>query len=436
MEADIVSGMSALHACRLVPAVTAAVWVGVMPASVAAATLRPGFTETVVASGIARPTAMAFAPDGRLFICEQGGRLRVVKDDVLLSTPFLTVTVNSAGERGLLGVAVDPNFQINRYIYVYYTATTPFLHNRVSRFTANGDVAQPGSEFVILELDPLTSATNHNGGGLHFGLDGFLYVGVGENAIPAYAQSLNNRLGKILRIGTDGSIPANPFDGLATGANRAIWALGLRNPFTFAIDLYSGRMLINDVGASAWEEINEGFAGANYGWPEVEGPASDGRFSGPVHAYPHGSGVCAISGGAFYPPVPTQFPAEYAGDYFFADFCGGWIRQFDVTSGIQPGDFASGIVSPVDLRVGADGSLYYLARGSGTNTGAAVRISFSGADTSPGGRRAVRRAPRTIDPVRRPPVSCGEPPEAGCGGADVPAPPPGAPRAIRRPRQP
>jgi glucose/arabinose dehydrogenase len=405
-----------------------------MPANVAAATVRPGFTETVVASGIARPTAMAFTPDGRLFVTEQGGRLRVVKNDALLSTPFLTVTVNSAGERGLLGVAVDPNFQVNQYIYVYYTATTPFLHNRVSRFAAQGDVAQPGSEVVILELDPLTSATNHNGGGLHFGLDGFLYIGVGENANPANAQSLNNRLGKILRIGADGSIPANPFDGLAVGANRAIWALGLRNPFTFAIDPYSGRMLINDVGASSWEEINEGFGGANYGWPEVEGPASDGRFADPIHAYPHGGGVCAISGGTFYPPVPAQFPAEYAGDYFFADFCAGWIRRLDLASGIQPGDFASGIVAPVDLRVGPDGGLYYLARGTGTNTGAVVRIAFTGGDAPPAGRSAVRRPPGAGDPVRTPAASCIDPATDQCTGGDAPAPPSGARRAVRRPR--
>ena len=112
---------------------------------------------------------MQFAPDGRLFVCEQGGRLRVIKNGALLPTPFVTLTVNSAGERGLLGVAFDPAFATNHFVYVYYTATTPTMHNRISRFTANGDVAVAGSEVVILELDNLSSATNHNGGALAFG---------------------------------------------------------------------------------------------------------------------------------------------------------------------------------------------------------------------------------------------------------------------------
>ena len=111
----------------------------------AAATLPPGFTETQVATGLSSPTAMAFAPDGRLFICQQGGKLRVVKDGVLLPASFLTVPVNSNGERGLLGVTFDPAFATNGFVYVYYTATSPAIHNRVSRFTASGDVAVAGS---------------------------------------------------------------------------------------------------------------------------------------------------------------------------------------------------------------------------------------------------------------------------------------------------
>jgi glucose/arabinose dehydrogenase len=114
-------------------------------------TLPAGFSATLVASGLASPTAMQFAPDGRLFVAEQGGRLRVIKDGALLTTPFLTVTVSSVGERGLLGVAFDPDFSTNHYVYVYYTATSPAIHNRISRFTANGDVAVAGSELVLLE---------------------------------------------------------------------------------------------------------------------------------------------------------------------------------------------------------------------------------------------------------------------------------------------
>src|SRR3712207_797005 len=119
----------------------------------AAATVPAGFSEKLVASGLTSPTAMQFAPDGRLFVAEQTGRLRVIKDGVLLPTPFVTLTVNASGERGLLGVAFDPGFATNRFVYVYYTATTPTLHNRISRFTANGDTAVAGSEAIILELD-------------------------------------------------------------------------------------------------------------------------------------------------------------------------------------------------------------------------------------------------------------------------------------------
>ena len=249
-------------------------------------------------------------PTGASSSAEQGGRLRVIKNGALLATPFVTLTVNSSGERGLLGVTFDPDFATNNFVYVYYTATTPNVHNRISRFTANGDVAVAGSEVVILDLNPLSGATNHNGGAIHFGEDGKLYAAVGDNANGANAQTLANLLGKILRINADGSIPTdNPFYGQAAGVNRAIWALGLRNPYTFSIEPVTGRMFINDVGQNTWEEINEGVAGSNYGWPDTEGPTSDPRFDPPVYAYQHGAGTptgCAITGGAFYNPQDSS----------------------------------------------------------------------------------------------------------------------------------
>ena len=341
-----------------------------------AANLPTGFTEVQVGGNLSGSlTAMAFAPDGRLFVCQQGGQLRVIKNGVLLSTPFVSLTVDSSGERGLLGIAFDPNFTTNHYLYVYYTVATSPIHNRVSRFTAASDTAAPGSEIVILNLDNLSSATNHNGGAIHFGPDGKLYIGVGENANGANAQSLSNLLGKMLRINADGTIPPdNPFYNTATGNNRAIWALGLRNPFTFAFQPGTTRLFINDVGESTYEEINDGIAGSNYGWPITEGPTSNSAFRGPIYFYGHGTSNvtgCAIVGAAFYnPPVP-QFPSSYTGKYFFADLCNGWIRVFDPSAGTATG-FATGIVNPVDLHVGSDGALYYLARGSG---GQVFRIS-------------------------------------------------------------
>jgi len=265
-----------------------------------AATLPTGFTETQVATGLSNATAMEFAPDGRLFVCQQSGELRVIKNGILLSTPFLSLAVDSSGERGLLGVAFDPNFPTNKFVYVYYTnGTSSPRHNQVSRFTANGDVAVANSEVVILTLDNLSSATNHNGGAIHFGPDGKLYVAVGENANGANSQTLSNRLGKILRINSDGSIPAdNPFFNTAAGLNKSIWSLGLRNPFTFAFQQNTSRMFINDVGQSTWEEINDGIAGSNYGWPTTEGPTTNPSFRAPIFAYgrsPSDTGGCAIT---------------------------------------------------------------------------------------------------------------------------------------------
>ena len=346
-----------------------------------AATVPSGFTESQVAGGLANPTAMAFAPDGRLFVCLQGGQLRVIKNGSLLATPFLTVSVDANGERGLLGVAFDPAFSTNGYVYVYYTATSP-IHNRVSRFTANGDVAVPGSETVILELENL-GATNHNGGALHFGDDGKLYVATGENAVSSNSQTLANRLGKILRINSDGSIPTdNPFYLQASGQNRAIWVLGLRNPFTFAFQPVSGRMFINDVGQNTYEEINDGIAASNYGWPDSEGPPPPTfpNHRGPIYYYTHSGPAptgCAITGGAFYNPDVAQFPSEYVGTYFFADYCSGWIYKLDPGNGNAVSPFASGIAAPVDLQLGLDGSLYYLARGSGSG-GSVYKIQYTG----------------------------------------------------------
>ena len=350
----------------------------IVAASVHAATVPQDFTDTLVASGLNTPTAMAIAADGRIFVCEQGGALRVIKNGVLLPTPFLTVTVDSSGERGLLGIAFDPNFVSNQLVYVYYTATTPTIHNRISRFTASGDVAIPGSETIVMDLPNLSSATNHNGGALHFGPDGTLFVAVGDNANGANAQSLGTRLGKMLRITSTGGIPTNnPFFNQATGDNRAIWALGLRNPFTFTLQAGVGRMFINDVGQNTWEEINDGIAGSNYGWPTCEGFCNppNPSFRDPIFAYMNDASTCAITGGAFYNPQITQFPANFVGNYFFADFCGGWIRRLDPANGNAVSDFATGISLPVDLQVSSDGFLYYLARGNGSVN----RIGFQAA---------------------------------------------------------
>jgi glucose/arabinose dehydrogenase len=329
-----------------------------------------GFTQSQVASGLAGPMDMEFAPDGRLFVAEEAGKVRIVKPNGTLAT-FLDISskVDIAGERGLMGVTFDPNFATNHFVYLYYTrkatATTP-VHNRVVRVTASGDSAIAGSEVLVFRLNN-QSAQIHQGGALDFGNDGKLYLSTGDNATPGNAQSPGNLFGKVLRINKDGTIPTNnPFYATASGNNRAIWALGLRNPFKFAIKPGTSTIFINDVGEDTWEEINQGAAGANYGWPIYEGPESDAKYIPPIFAYGHGSTNttgCSITGGAFYNPATVQFPSGYVGDYFFADFCNGWIRRYDPATDKAMG-FATGLGSIVDLDVNKDGSLYYLSRGN------------------------------------------------------------------------
>jgi len=342
-----------------------------------------GFTRNDTwLTGLGGATAIAQAPDGRFFIAQQGGSLRVAKNGALLPTPFVQLAVNPAGERGLIGVALHPGFASNGWVYLYYTTDVGGTHNRISRFTALGDVASAGSEQILVEL-PALGATNHNGGAMHFGSDGKLYVGVGENAVAARAQDPASPFGKLLRFNDDGSIPPdNPFQATRSGLARAIWASGLRNPYTFAFQPGTGVMYINDVGNATWEEIDVGLAGANYGWPSSEGP--DGVAAGitaPIFSYKHsaasppGSGPGgfftgeAIIGGAFYPDA-GNFPAAYRGSYFFADLTSQFVARLDAANGNAAYSFATLTDSPVGLIVGLDGALYVLTRSGVTRISA------------------------------------------------------------------
>jgi glucose/arabinose dehydrogenase len=349
--------------------------------TVYAQTYPTGFAQVLIKNGIASPTAIAFAPDGRIFVAEQTGKLRVIKDNTLLPTPFIQLTVNASGERGLIGIALDPDFSTNNFIYLYYTVPggSP-LHNRVSRFTANGDVALAGSEVIILELDPLSSATNHNGGDMHFGKEGKLYIAIGENATPANAQNLDTYHGKLLRINKDGSVPeGNPF---TTGSEqrKRVWAYGLRNPYTFAVHPESGQILLNDVGQGTWEEINDATTGGlNFGWPTTEGKfdaTTYPNFTNPVYAYAHGSGDgkgCAITGGTFFYPSATNYPSVYLGKYFFQDLCNQWINTLDVSNAVRS-PFAIALpASALALTTGIDGNLYFVSR----DTGALYKIIYT-----------------------------------------------------------
>jgi glucose/arabinose dehydrogenase len=351
-----------------------------------AASVPVGFADTPIASGLTSPSAMVVAPDGRVFVTQQNGTIRLIKNDVLRSQTFYTVTTDFTSERGLLGITLDPAFTTNHYLYLYFTAKSPTTHNRVLRVTEANDAVVAGSERVILDLPDVPTGTKwHMGGGLQFGTDGRLYVAVGnhEDSVisNSKSQQLGNPFGKILRIAADGTIPSdNPWVN-TSGAYKANWAIGLRNPFSFAIHSGSGTMFINDVGQSAWEEVNRGQRGANYGWSVVQGNSSDSRFVNPAYAYNH-TNACSVVGAAFYNPPTQQFPSTYVDKYLFMDFCGGWIKTLNPSTN-SIGSFVTGINRPVALAVAPDGSVYYTARNQHTGTpttgaGTVSKITYTG----------------------------------------------------------
>lgn len=349
-----------------------------------AATPIAGFKEQTVATGFNQPTAFAFAPDGRIFVAQKGGAIRIIKNGVVLANSFHQMAnISTGGERGLLGITFDPNFTSNNYVYVFHSSTSGGEHQRVSRLTANGDVST-GTETLLFRMDTDTNS-NHNGGGIHFGNDGKLYFAQGEDYSYDVAQRTDNYKGKIMRInpvpddpgttGVDERIPSdNPTSfqtkfgtQTPTGAFRAIWAVGFRNPYTFAVDPVTGRIFVNDVGQNSREEVNELIKGGNYGYPDCEGTmnfqgsCAQSYYRAPFYEYDHGVGV-AITGGVFY--RGSKFPSDYDGDYLFADYSWNWIKRIDQnTKAVN--NFATGASGPVDLRV-RDGDLFHLNYSDGT----------------------------------------------------------------------
>lgn len=347
----------------------------------ATASLPNGFGIAQVASGLANVTSMAIANDGRIFVTQQEGTVRVIQNGVLVPTPVLKVTTSPDWERGLTGIALDPDFANNGYMYLAYTVTSPTTHHIVSRFKVVGNLGIANSEKVIYELDDLLQNL-HVGGSLAFGPDGKLYIASGESN-GANQQAPQSTGGKILRLNPDGSVPGdNPFRQFG-GRGPAVFAMGFRNPFTLAIQRTTGKIFVNDVGDATTEEVNEVVAGGNYGWPSYEGYAPN-PFISPLFTYPHGANDnekgCAIVGGTFYEPSVVQFPQEYVGKYFFADFCNDWIRMMDPLKPNNVKLFASDIsgFAIVNMKTGPDGAIYLLARGV-TNAVAGYTVYETGA---------------------------------------------------------
>lgn len=335
------------------------------------AAIRAGFTEHVVADSLDSPVRIAFAGSDRVFVCEQAGRLRVVKGGRLLPRPFVTVPTAAIEEEGLLGVAVDPQFVRTKRVYVLYTAVAPTRHNVIAWYTASGDTAV-GEGTIVYEFDT-HAAHQHVGGALRFGPDGMLYASSGECGDENLSHALGSTAGKLLRIDRDGRIPRdNPFPTLTRRRHGAIWARGFRNAFAFDFVPGTKRVFVNDVGGSAYEEVNDVRAGDDLGWPFAEGPREGTGARLPRYSYTHADG-CAITGGACYPRAPrgtATFPAEWRGGYFYSDYCANELRWLPVDGPAKPRRFGpTRVPGPVDLAVAPDGALWYLARGNSVPTG-------------------------------------------------------------------
>jgi glucose/arabinose dehydrogenase/Ca2+-binding RTX toxin-like protein len=408
-----------------------------------AATLQPGFEDQLLASApaLSKPIALAFTPDGRMLVATQPGQLRVYKNGQLLQTPALNISskICANSERGMLGVAVDPNFDAqvpgDDFVYVYYTynkfgvcptgqptnVSNPV--NRVSRFVMSGDTVDLATEKILIDNIPSPNG-NHNAGDLHFGKDGYLYVTVGDGGCDYKGDSgcagANDAsrdrhilLGKVLRITRDGDIPStNPYTGTSSarcnstgrtdpGKNcQETFAWGLRNPFRFAFDpnATGTRFFVNDVGQNTWEEVDQGKAGADYAWNLCEGTHDNPDRAGsvgcaaapytpPVHEYNHSDTGCAsVTGGAFVPN--GVWPASYEGSYLLGDYVCNKIFMLTPVNGggFTRTEFASGLGSggPTAMTFGPYGSskaLYYTTYANG---GEIHRLAYTaGTNQSP-----------------------------------------------------
>jgi glucose/arabinose dehydrogenase len=339
------------------------------------AQLPGGFREELLVYGLNLPTTAEFSPDGRLFILEKNGTIRIFKNGALLPKPFLKVPVSALGEQGLLGIAFHPQFRTNGYFYLYRTTRANPSTNIVERYQAFGDQASFDSRVPIIEgirADGLV----HNAGCVKFGPDGKLYVSTGDSTQGHLSQSLSSLNAKILRVNPDGTIPAdNPFANRAD-ARPEVFCYGLRNPWRFVFHPISKLMVIGDVGDAHYEEINIGIPGANYGWPISEGPSNSPDFVNPAYAYDHSEGGAAVTPGFFY--TGKKFPGRYSNKLFFSDFARNFIKTVKLDpSGVTAPIvqfFATDVDTPVHLTQAPDGSFVYVS----IYTGEIRRVWFAG----------------------------------------------------------
>jgi glucose/arabinose dehydrogenase len=384
-------------------------------------------------SGLSAPTAAAFAPDGRLFVLEKAGGVRAWSPATgLAPAPLATLPSCTDSEMGLLGLAFDPGFARNGFLYLYHTqppggvparcaeGVAAGRQNRVVRVTVSGDRIDLGS-LVVLRDGIRTDNGNHDGGCLRVGPDGLLYVGVGDSgrgdggapgdSTNPYARDLASLNGKILRLTLDGApAPGNPFLGRG-GAADFVFAYGLRNPFRFSFDVRTGLLWVGDVGQNTFEEVDVVHAGDDLGWPMCEGfaPASQcpGGTVPPIHVYAQTDPGSSVTGGVFY--EGQQFDPAFRGDYFFGDFVFDivWRARVDAArTGFdgEPDVFVRDAGSPVDFTVGPDGALYYVA----FSRGQVMRIAEDRAGGAPTGcsLALVKTAPGRLQAAGRRPAAC------------------------------
>ena len=353
----------------------------------------PEIEAKIIIAGLANPVAITHAGDssGRLFITLQGGQIIIYEGTQVLPTPFLDITslVSAGGERGLLSTAFHPDYASNGFLYLNYTDMNG--DTVVARYSVSADpsAADPNSASILLTITQPFG--NHNGGQLHFGPDGYLYIGMGDGGSGGdpqnNAQNLSTLLGKILRIDVDSGVPFtippdNPFLG-NPGALGEIWALGLRNPWRFSFDRLTGDLFIADVGQSSWEEVNFqpviSPGGENYGWRLMEGNhcfnpstnCSNGALTLPILEYDHSIG-CSITGGYRYRGTQN---APLEGIYFYGDFCtgriwgasedgsGGWATTELLDTGFLISAFGEDQAGEIYFahRSSSDGAIYQIA---------------------------------------------------------------------------
>ena len=331
-----------------------------------------GFEASTVVSGLVQPTDFRLLPDGRILIVEKGGAIKATdKDGQLQSAPLITLPTPTAWARGLLAVEVDPDYQDNGHIYVSYVEPEN-SYQRLSRLTVTDPTAavlaiDPDSEVVLVE-GTQPSGNDHLGGGLGFGPDGKLYWSVGDNICCTVlddgrnSQNLTNMYGKVLRLNRDGTAPAdNPFYDGDDPNYDAIYATGFRNPFRLAF-APDGQLLVVDVGQATWEEVNLVTAGANYGWPNAEGPcngigtpscATPSSYANPIYAYRHTGGGSSITAVMVYAGATSDSGQNTV---LIADFNQGWVKELTFNS-----DYSS-VISERLFEDAAPGHTNQLAR--------------------------------------------------------------------------